>query len=88
MCKRGELSLVSAAVFEVGENEIPAISTVLAPIRHDVTGIPPAIFAWVGDEKTASTTVDADDFLLGLDLWIHGRSLPDVPGGPLFGSLR
>jgi hypothetical protein len=78
------LSLGIVDVGGVGKYEVPAISAVLASIGHDVARKPETVLTRVGDQKTSTSTIDANDFVL----WFHEFSLPDVRGVSIFRSVR
>ena len=52
---------VAAGVADFGEDEVPAIPAVLAAVRHDVTRIPHAVLAGVGEQEAASAAINAHD---------------------------
>jgi hypothetical protein len=58
----------------VGEDEIPPVETVDAPVGDDIAGFPPPVLTRRGQQVAASTAVDARDLRVGLE---HPLSLPD-----------
>jgi hypothetical protein len=63
----------------VGEDEVPAVEAVLAPVRDEVAGQPHPVLARRGEQEGAPATVDAGDLLLGLQ---HGTQYA-VAGRPV-----
>lgn len=60
----------------VGEDEVPAIAAVLAPVGDDVAGLPDAVLGGMGQEEAAAAAVDADDLGFGChpDQCARGRA--------------
>jgi hypothetical protein len=52
----------------VGEDEVPPIETVDAPVGDDIAGFPPPVLTRRGQQVAASTAVDARDLRVGLKL--------------------
>lgn len=56
-----DVGSVGGAVVLVGEDEVPTVATVLAPVGDDVAGEPDPVLAGVRQQVTAASAVDADD---------------------------
>lgn len=61
------------------EFEIPAVEAVATAVGHDVAGVPPIVFARMGEESARAAAIDAHDLRLGSvgGNRRHPSSLPD-----------